>query len=64
MTQLSKEPIGGDVMRLIPRSRNHQRAKPPRISITQEEILADLLYPAGRRRGAKSLTARVRGLDR
>jgi hypothetical protein len=32
-------------MRLIPRHRHHQRVKVPRISISQEEILADLLYP-------------------
>jgi hypothetical protein len=33
-------------MRLIPRHRQHQRAKAPRISISQAEITADLLYPA------------------
>ncbi|HEY7950304.1 MAG TPA: hypothetical protein VID51_05655 [Solirubrobacterales bacterium] len=36
-------------MRLIPRHRQHQRAKVPRISITQEEITADLVYPASPR---------------
>jgi hypothetical protein len=33
-------------MRLIPRHRHHQRPRRPRISITQEEITADLVYPA------------------
>jgi hypothetical protein len=36
-------------MRLISRHRHHQRAKAPRISISQAEITADLLYPAGPR---------------
>jgi hypothetical protein len=36
-------------MRLIPRSRHHDRSKAPRISISQAEITADLLYPAHRR---------------
>lgn len=36
-------------MRLIPRHRQHQRAKAPRISITQAEITADLVYPASSR---------------
>jgi hypothetical protein len=35
-------------MRLIPRQR-HQRPRKSRISITQEEISADLHYPAGPR---------------
>jgi hypothetical protein len=35
-------------MRLIPKSRHHNRAKAPRISISQAEITADLLYPAYR----------------
>ncbi len=33
-------------MRLIPRHRHNQRPRPPRISISQDEITADLLYPA------------------
>jgi hypothetical protein len=33
-------------MRWIQRHRNSQWAKVPRISISQEEILADLHYPA------------------
>jgi hypothetical protein len=33
-------------MRLIPRHRHHQRSKSPRISISQAEITADLIYPA------------------
>ncbi len=36
-------------MRLIPRHRRHQRSKAPRISISQAEITADLLYPASPR---------------
>ncbi len=43
-------------MRLIPRHRSHHRAKAPRISISQAEITADLVYPASpraaRERGA------------
>lgn len=34
-------------MRLIPRHRQQQRRRKSRISITQEEISADLHYPAG-----------------
>jgi hypothetical protein len=33
-------------MRLIPRHRHQHRAKAPRISISQAEITADLIYPA------------------
>lgn len=43
-------------MRLIHRHRSH-RPKAPRISISQEEILADLLYPASRRDGGKAAVA-------
>lgn len=43
-------------MRLIHRHRNH-RPKAPRIPISQEEIAADLHYPASRRRGAKLVSA-------
>jgi hypothetical protein len=50
-------------MRLIPRHRHH-RTKLSRISISQEEILADLLYPASRRPRSKSLVTRVREVDR
>jgi len=46
-------------MRLIPRNRHRQRSKAPRISITQEEITADLVYPASPR--ALSETAAARG---
>ena len=45
-------------MRLIPRHRHNHRAKAPRISISQAEITADLLYPASPR------TARERGRAR
>ena len=36
-------------MRLIPRHRHQQRQRRARISITQEEISADLHYPAAAR---------------
>ena len=36
-------------MRLTPRHRHQQRRRKSRISITQEEISADLHYPAGAR---------------
>jgi hypothetical protein len=42
-------------MRLIPRHRHGQRAKAPRIAISEAEIAADLHYPAAppsRRRSA------------
>jgi hypothetical protein len=42
-------------MRLIPRHRHHHRSKAPRISISQAEITADLVYPASPR------SARERG---
>jgi hypothetical protein len=34
-------------MRLIGRHRHQQRRRKPRITITQEEISADLHYPSG-----------------
>lgn len=34
-------------MRLIPRQRHSQRRRKSRITITQEEISADLHYPVG-----------------
>jgi hypothetical protein len=34
-------------MRLIPKHRHSQRRRKARITITQEEISADLHYPAG-----------------
>jgi hypothetical protein len=36
-------------MRLIHRHRHNQRGKAPRISISQAEITADLIYPAEQR---------------
>jgi hypothetical protein len=44
-------------MRLIPRHRNHQRSKAPRIAISQAEITADLHYPASRRSGKAAASA-------
>ncbi len=35
-------------MRLTTRHRHHHGAKVPQISISQEEITADLIYPARR----------------
>lgn len=40
-------------MRLIHRHRHHHRNKAPRIAISQEEITADLQYPASRRVAAR-----------
>jgi hypothetical protein len=43
-------------MRLVPRHKHQHRPKGPRISISQAEITADLIYPASpravRERGA------------
>jgi hypothetical protein len=50
-------------MRLIHRHRSH-RPKAPRISISQEEIAADLHYPTGRRRARGVEAVRVRGAAR
>jgi hypothetical protein len=51
-------------MRMIPRHRHHQRPRRPRISISQEEITADLLYPVyprtARERVAVDLRRRTR----
>ena len=48
------------LMRLISRHRHSHRAKAPRISISQAEITADLIYPASpraaRRQGAGTRT--------
>jgi hypothetical protein len=46
-------------MRLIPNRRHHRR-KVARISISQDEITADLLYPASRRPARASSGARGR----
>ncbi len=52
-------------MRLIPRHRHNHHTKAPRISISQAEITADLIYPASprmtRQQGAG---ARARGVVR
>ena len=50
-------------MRLTTRHRQ-QSAKVPRISITQEEITADLIYPAQARRRSAPAAARARGKRR
>jgi hypothetical protein len=50
-------------MRLMNRSRR-QRAKAPKISISQAEITADLLYPAGRRPGPVARAVEARGSRR
>ncbi len=46
-------------MRLINRSRHQRRGKAPRIAINQEEITADLHYPA-KGRASQSLAAGAR----
>lgn len=50
-------------MRLINRHRS-QRSKAPRIAFTQEEIAADLHYPASRRPGARVAKPAIRGARR
>ncbi len=47
-------------MRLIHRHRSH-RPKAPRISISPEEIAADLHYPAARRAAGKAGSPSVSG---
>jgi hypothetical protein len=51
-------------MRLIPRHRHQDRAKAPRISISQAEITADLLYPASARALREGAGGRGRGTAR
>jgi hypothetical protein len=46
-------------MRLLHRSRHQHRGKAPRIAINQEEITADLHYPA-KERASQSLAAGAR----
>jgi hypothetical protein len=50
-------------MRLIHRHRSH-RPKAARITFTEEEIAADLHYPAVRRPGRTPSRARARGAAR
>ena len=50
-------------MRLIHRHRSH-RPKAPRIPFTQEEISADLHYPASRRPDRATGRGPVRGVAR
>ena len=50
-------------MRLIHRHRSH-RPKTPRIAISQEEIAADLHYPATRRPSRAANPGRTRGVSR
>jgi hypothetical protein len=50
-------------MRLINRHKS-QRFKAPRISFTQEEIAADLHYPASRRPGTRATVPVPRGARR
>ena len=51
-------------MRLIPRHRHHHRSKAPRISISQAEITADLLYPASPHARERGAVAPARGAAR
>jgi hypothetical protein len=50
-------------MRLIPKYRHQRRNRQPQIAFSQEEITADLHYPATRRLTA-SEGARARGVPR
>jgi len=50
-------------MRLITRQRQNRR-KAPRIAISEQEIAADLHYPAARRPARGPAVARVRGGSR
>jgi hypothetical protein len=50
-------------MRLISRHRQQRRSRQPRIAFSQEEITADLHYPATRRLTAPE-AARARGAGR
>jgi hypothetical protein len=47
-------------MRLVPRHSKH-RDKALRVSITQAEITADLIYPAARGRGREAVASRRGG---
>ena len=49
-------------MRLIHRSRHHHRGRAPRIAINQEEITADLHYPA-KGPASRTLAAGARRAD-
>lgn len=52
-------------MRLISRHRQHHRSKTPRISISQAEITADLIYPASPRAARQRQAGpRARGVAR
>ena len=52
-------------MRLIPQTQAPApRPKAPRISISQAEITADLLYPASPRAAARGAAAGARGARR
>jgi hypothetical protein len=51
-------------MRLIPRHKHDNRSKAPRISISQAEITADLIYPASPRALREPASARGRGSGR
>jgi hypothetical protein len=48
-------------MRLIHRHRQHQRAKAPRIAISQAEITADLHYRGGARGAERNADGTRRG---
>jgi hypothetical protein len=51
-------------MRLIPRHRHHQRTRVPRISISQAEITADLIYPASPRAARERVASSGRKVGR
>ena len=51
-------------MRLIPRHRHHDRPRPLRVSISEAEIAADLLYPAQPRVARQRVGAGLRKVAR
>jgi hypothetical protein len=52
-------------MRMTPKHRHRRRSKAPRVSISQAEITADLLYPAGPQAGRqRGGTPRIREVAR
>lgn len=48
-------------MRLVPRHKHQHRSKAPRISISQAEITADLVYPASPRSARERAHSRRAG---
>jgi hypothetical protein len=51
-------------MRMVPRHKHQHRSKAPRISISQAEITADLIYPATPRAARERDATHVRRAGR